>query len=195
MFNFVKKTSGASGQIKKYYLLLCVLGIIIIFGFVEFRINRELFPWDKENDAYLDSGVKSNAAISDGYVDDATQMVLKNTKQVSGVVTQTISLEGTTKRVLTIHAFVVDEEQLKNDAVLNTVQDLAQDIPMKEKDVDVTVNEQTVLKGVSFKELQPGDFISVQTTEPISSSSQFFAETVELVKRFEQSDKNKENAL
>jgi hypothetical protein len=189
MLNLIKRIPEASGH-KKY--IVGALALIAIIGFASFEYRSHLAPPDAKDAGETerpDQRTVTNPK-NDRELGEATKGVLQETKQFSGAVSQIVSLKEPQMKILTIKTFIIDRDSLNSIDFSDTAKGAVKDLPMRQENVDVVVNDKTALRGVTFDGLRSGDFVIVKTLQSVSDGIRLSAESLELVKAVDRKDRD-----
>lgn len=179
MLNLIKGAPESKSRVV-YYVLGGVIFFSLTLGVVEYRLHHA--PTAPQRNASNNDQQALAQDKNDRVRVEATKSTIKETRQFSGSVSQVVSLKEQQMKILTIRTFIIDSSLLETMDISSASAGTVRDLPMRQEDVEVIVDGKTALKGVSFDNLQSGDFVLVKTIQSISEGVRLSAETLELIK-------------
>ena len=158
---------------QRNFFVICIVFLFAVFFVLMWYIARESSLFN------LDDRLESMTPKRSGQMkspEERLRAIATETKTLVGTVDQVTVLKADSTRFLRIRAFVIDRSKL-SDVNFSTP---SQELPTTEEVFEVVLNEKTDVKGGGdIGSIQPGDFVSVVTTESIFDAKRWTAESVE----------------
>lgn len=181
--NFLRKLPDGSVKGNRKFLivlLLCGIAAVIVLGFLGAKeyafIGKRFHAGEREREgASQPDPVKQKEETV-----EAVRTIASQIRQFSGTISQIVSPKGNEARFLTIDAFVMDQDRLTE--IDTSDASGSQEIPTKKEQIEVIADAKTEIQGGSLESLSAGDFVSVETMEPVGSVPQVPAKTIVVVK-------------
>lgn len=159
-----------------FIALIIALLAGLIFFFFRGPILDMMYDTGENQDFTIAPGKKTKKDYV--YVDpneNATSKILE-IKEITGTVSEIFDPidPADDERIVTVQADVIDDEKMKDVDFSKERNDL----PMIKKEFKLNLNNQTKFIKGSLKELQPGNFVYIKTSDKIYSEGSLSAEEV-----------------